>query len=440
MAGVPRTGFLPYPGEKLSPDDPARDPDVWNVLMKDLEAAPGRFWQMLVGDPGTALNVLGTSMTTPNSIPVTEDEFIQQMIQKGELQQAADVLGGMVGTSGVGVASTLLPEQELLSIFAGPRSQTADREALNDALEAAKNMKEVNASKGFKGLTSEDVQDIFASTGWFPGVDGKWRYEIPDTVRARAGMPNPDQMFMDYAEKEKRLWGPRATPEVLWRNARVDVPELTRQGTLSQFIQHPELFEAYPELANLGAKFTGAPGMSPSGVNNMDGTIEASAGTQTDLVSVGLHEIQHQIQLMEGFANGGNPEAMGQYLAQLEPSAMEQLNFPNPYAIYRALMGEVEARQVQDRYELGYAAGNDPRIPGVAPTLDTSPEYPTGGFGMDIPREWQLNPMWFANAENVPGSGGEAFKGEALLKDRLRAYAAKLRDDEANKFMKAASK
>jgi hypothetical protein len=431
MAGVP---YNPLSGKKAPQNSTAGEPDLFQIFRQDLQGAPGRLYDQFIGQPLTALDVLGSAISTPNKIPVTEDEFIQQMIQSGEFDQAADILGGLVGTSGAGAASTMRPDENFLNVFAGVRAKTADRKLLNEALEASKNFKVQNKEKGIAGLTEQDINEIYQGTGWFPGVDQRWRFEIPDVVRPRAGLPNPDKQFENLA---KEYPDAKNNLGFIWEEAK-KLPEVNRLGTMEQFIGHPDLFDAYPEIASLKTRVTGKLGSPQEGVNNMGldpetmAHIVAQGGTQEDIISVLMHEVQHEIQKIEGFANGGNPKQIGQFMASQVPSAAEQLLLPEPYDIYRALMGETEARQVQRRYELGTAMGADPRLSGVAPLVDKSE------FAMDIPPQWQIHNKWIEDPTTFIGP--EGYGSSRSLIDKLKAYASNLRDEEAQGFMKAASK
>lgn len=301
----------------------------------------------------------------------------------------------------IGAPSTLgKPNPSDLNIFAGPRAKTADLKLLTEASGDAVKLAQANKEMGVKGLTDQQVQDIYANTGWFPGADNKWKFEIPDNLRIRAGVPDA---FTPYAENFKGAQRdyPTATTDYHHNIAGLRSDPIPRKGTFEMFLDHPELFKAYPELAAVPTNVIGRKGMQ-AGVRDPGdpGAIEAEGFTPSDIASVLLHEAQHYVQEQEGFAGGGNPEWTGQKLAELVPGAADQLNFPAPYDIYRALMGETEARQVQNRYELGYSTGTDPRTLGVPSAIQD--KY----FGYDIPRTKQLNPNWLDNPSTTPGPEG----------------------------------
>lgn len=76
-------------------------------------------------------------------------------------------------------------------------------------------------------------------------------------------------------------------------------------GKLSDVLQHPDLFKAMPELADVNIRSQPTQG---GAFTASDNTI--SVGPQsndTDFMSTLLHETQHAIQYRSGFLTGGNP-------------------------------------------------------------------------------------------------------------------------------------
>jgi len=167
-------------------------------------------------------------------------------------------------------------------------------------------------------MAGKDSQEIWLATGWERGADGKWRHEIPD-AKAKD---------IDPAKAKK----------------------------LSDIIDAPELFDAYPELKDYKVKFgryAGAATFYPDTKEtklNLDYNTEFSA-TNEDRKKIAdeafewamrnnpskraymkkydqlmaerhkrrlseeglrtlLHEIQHAIQHIEGFSHGGNDYTM----------------------------------------------------------------------------------------------------------------------------------
>ncbi len=182
-------------------------------------------------------------------------------------------------------------------LFAGKNARTANMQTLNRAraLEAS-------------GVKAED---ILRETGWFRGMDGKWRFEIDDSVMQydRQGVAqNPDVQRKRQLE-EKLLYGQLTQEEA---NELRTLTEATRgmtgPRTLGDYIQHDALFEAYPKLRHTSLVFE----RTDPGINGY-----YNAGTDTIVLndklrgapeSTLVHEIQHVIQRAEGFARGSTPE------------------------------------------------------------------------------------------------------------------------------------
>ena len=167
-------------------------------------------------------------------------------------------------------------------IFAGPGAKTADLLKLN----LARQMEQAGAS----------ADDILTNTGWFKGMEGKWKFEIPDNALRFSTGP---------------LTGGQKVP-------------------VGDVLDHPDLYAAYPFLRGMKAQPmppdvpSGAVGMF-QGPANPNGLVSLAQKARRDTA---LHEMQHAIQEQEGFALGGGYEA------------------PD---LYRRLAGEIEARNVQMR-------------------------------------------------------------------------------------------
>jgi hypothetical protein len=205
-------------------------------------------------------------ITAKDGKPVTPDE-------------RADVIG-----------STVARDQPMFT-FAGERAQTADL----DALARAKDMAEAGATR----------EAIWQDTGWFKGVDGKWRWEIDD-----GGLTLP------YSQVGKAFKGP-----------------------IRRLFDHPDLESAYPSIMARRGKLTLDPKMKDgSGIAFKDGFISVSAPDASTARPVALHELQHQIQAREQFSNGVGAWPM-------RPTAAD-------WERYRLTAGEVEARAVEARMNM----------------------------------------------------------------------------------------
>lgn len=157
--------------------------------------------------------------------------------------------------------------------FAGSRAATADTHSLVTAQD--------RLDRG------EDAETVRRETGWHRGVDGKWRFEISD------------------ADAKMKI-GRKGTP--LGYFARDLIRELDRPLNLGDVLDHPALFAAYPALRDYGVTFVPAEvmGQKNGSFSGKLFTLNDSLGAH-DALSTLLHEIQHGIQSIEGFATGSNP-------------------------------------------------------------------------------------------------------------------------------------
>lgn len=109
------------------------------------------------------------------------------------------------------------------------------------------------------------------------------------------------------------------------------LPKALQDGKLKDVLEHPELFENYPDLGDMtvrkqidtmGNAMSGSRGSFDPTTN----TISVAQGD--DSLSTLLHEVQHGIQGKEGFAVGGSPK-----LAAEEISRLSKQGF-SPDALY----------------------------------------------------------------------------------------------------------
>ncbi|MBY5942289.1 hypothetical protein KUW00_15525 [Halomonas sp. DP5N14-9] len=155
--------------------------------------------------------------------------------------------------------------QNPLFSFAGSRASNADLHSL----ERAKRMLE----------NGHDPETIRQETGWFEGVDGKWRFEIDDS----------DARFLPFVDKSAGNQ---------WTKPLEDV------------VDHPRLFAAYPTLRDVSV--VSVRGMGRKRGRYVPRRREITLNAERDPMeqfSTLLHEIQHGIQHIEGFASGGSPDS-----------------------------------------------------------------------------------------------------------------------------------
>ncbi len=202
--------------------------------------------------------------------------------------------------------------------YAGTNAANADLEAL----EVAKGMAEQNVS----------AETIRQATGWFQGADGKWRFEIDDSgmrysARGDLNYGDPDywryRELLDKLEREMLGTGSEAVTEAeraeyeelapryrdFYRQPGVRGDGSATSARLSDYIQHEELFEQYPQLMDARLVFEDMEDGKQGSYNPDTNTITLSESLQNSERDDALvHEIQHAIQEAEGFARGASPQ------------------------------------------------------------------------------------------------------------------------------------
>jgi len=141
-----------------------------------------------------------------------------------------------------------------------------------------------------------------------------------------------------------------------WENSRFEIDDTRAMfnpstGPLQNSLIHEDLYRAYPDVADLPLEVV--PGLKSKGrlLRNPDGSpsgIQIREGIDEPMETV-LHEVQHAIQIKEGFPLGGNPN----YVAYDDPlEAVRQ---------YLDIPGEREARNVA--FRLGFNADELKKFP-----------------------------------------------------------------------------
>ena len=251
---------------------------------------------------------------------------------------ALSALGAITGLPFGNIAkSATAGAKDSARIFAGPTAKTADHAALTKAQELTKS----GASR----------DDVWNQTGWFQGNDGKWRFEISD-------------------------------------HAATDISPMglglqSHSNTAARMLNHPELYKAYPEAANLRVQFLrDTPSGQPLGQYFPGKGYYARGKAKEDRRSVALHEGQHDVQHREGFNAGARvipgsgsaaynraSAAINEIIARnggtlANASADDRAKIAvlrdfmkkaDDYEVYRRTAGEVEARNVQTRINMSPA-------------------------------------------------------------------------------------
>lgn len=152
------------------------------------------------------------------------------------------------------------------------------------------------------------------------------------------------------------------------------------RGPAHELLDHPELWENYPQLKDLAVELrmgpkTGNRGSHTESWIDMHGKerpakIEASVQTPELGRNLMLHEIMHGVQGIEGFEKGGSPDRILSVLLKRYPQFTGDQLKPKAVEMYKRMMGEVEPRTVQNRlymndlsrFPLSSAGGMDTEI------------------------------------------------------------------------------
>ena len=197
--------------------------------------------------------------------------------------------------------------------FAGPNARTADI----NALQTARQLDE-------QGVANETIRQ---QTGWFKGMDGKWRFEIDDSgmkyhKMGDAQFSKDHEGYRRYRDLERKFIDTTITEEELsemaelrdtWANEAPRLRQMVVRGNakLYHVLAHDALFEQYPQLRDTGIRFgdtDDAGGWWDRERNEIVLSNRYRHADQAFLEGILLHEIQHAIQDIEGFAKGANPE------------------------------------------------------------------------------------------------------------------------------------
>ncbi|MDR2530965.1 MAG: hypothetical protein LBC65_05450, partial [Oscillospiraceae bacterium] len=172
--------------------------------------------------------------------------------------------------------------------FAGKGSRTADTVARSSA-----------ESMERKGRDSEEIR---RDTGWFRGMDSKWRYELDEKLTVKTAV---------------------------WERLKSDNGITV---ALSELVDSAPLFEAYPELAGIRVNADALNGENAS-LWGSGSTLHISLNNTLGIDSVAealVHEIQHVIQDEEGFTPGTSIRSSeGRFVspsAETVRAAEQQLN------------------------------------------------------------------------------------------------------------------
>lgn len=265
-------------------------------------------------------------------------------------------------------ALTKIEKGNLLNLTDGVKADVSEKET------AISDVKDKRLLSLLRMNEQENARKIKLATGWERGADGKWRYEVGDIGRmnflgnARFIRNNPDAQR--YGELNyKKLASLLIGGEKLTEEEEEEFSKLVKkfsgeldfnkkpmskgnQLTLGDYFDADELFAAYPELEDVPVyaeqledgvlgyaseadsdfmgfvpvgfmNSLGKPVSSPYKIVVSQDFLEEAAKTLDESVkrrlqSVFIHEIQHLIQEIEGFAKGGSATTYRNHIDELK--------------------------------------------------------------------------------------------------------------------------
>jgi hypothetical protein len=222
------------------------------------------------------------------------------------LAKKADFLLGMKGDKGA------VSPKILAGLAAGGTIASLTAPDKAEAMAFIGKLASITKAPLLKAMAStKSTETVRKETGWFKGLDNKWRFEIDDSKAEIA----VDKLTTLY--KTERSAGFSMT-------------------LLKDVIKHPTLFKAYPELRRLSIFFEEGVVKHAGYSRGLDSiTINPKTVPIDKLKQVIMHETQHAIQYREKFAVGAS--------------------ISKDFSSYQRQAGEIEARATQRRVSMSAA-------------------------------------------------------------------------------------
>jgi len=291
----------------------SENPDIRFSIAEQLPKVPkgtirlaevGPYYYAFGKDAEAAAPLLGSSLVSRNGEVMTAfprdyiDTMLARLIRNGK--SAALLSRNADGT--FGVRRTVDPGQMRYSLAFGEVGTSN----LDDALFIAGNLataRQMLGGRDWEKVKKDERLKIKLATGWEKGADGRWRYEaadIPEIDLARLKKPNPE--YKADEEKPKPKYLPVSLADLFTKKAGKAIP----------------LFTAYPWLKNAKIQYGAQIGKTRGQLiayrdDPHKFTIRISEEQRPDAEGVRktlIHELQHAIQSIEGFARGGDTDTM----------------------------------------------------------------------------------------------------------------------------------
>lgn len=350
-------------------------------------AEVGTYYYAFGKEAEAAAPLLGSSLVSRNGEVMTAfprdyiDTMLARLIRNGK--SAALLSRNADGT--FGVRRTVDPGQMRYS-FAFGEVGTAN---LDDALFIAGNLtvaRQMLGDRDWEKVKKDERLKIKLATGWEKGADGKWRYEaadLPEIDLARLKKPNPE--YKADEEKPKPKYLPVSLADLFTKKAGKTIP----------------LFTAYPWLKDLTVQY-GAPIGSSRGLLSVsdDGkfAVRISEEQRPDTEGVRetlIHELQHAIQRIEGFARGGNTDTMERlFLDKFYKAKAEAREWSDRYY---AILRKYD-RWVAMRYT-NYPRKHPAHVEAAA-QIEADPDWPKLEEERKVfRRKWGHDPKYFIDSD-----------------------------------------
>lgn len=260
-----RNAFVQQLERAFAPRDPSREYGAVLPFSYDPNVPGSTRFDLRGGLPGDFFGLLGAGSRA----------------LRGEAYDPADVTAGMVGMATPSLAAR--PSPSTVRVFGGESAQGAG----NQMRRAREYLR--------MGYSPENVYQM---TGVFRGPDGQLRFEINDApaqMRTENLRPLGTGSYSVPAYRASRSAAPLGASDPF--------PSLT----VGDVLHHPELFQRYPDIANTPLRSTGFNFDIRGAYDPQGNQMFLAGGKPEDMLSTLLHEIQHNVQNIERFAQGGNP-------------------------------------------------------------------------------------------------------------------------------------
>ena len=236
----------------------------------------------------------------------------------------------------------------------------------------------------------KDAKTIKMATGWERGADGKWRYEVGENYEFENPVTKEQQLEREHRKASSEYYSlltriPYRTPKYASDAEKQRIVEARKQLKIlkrkldksaeayysyqgikfgisleSLIGEDNALFNEYPQLRDVGVQFANMANGGRGSYSKYD-----SYGREyrrilinkllfiDDMKSTLAHEIQHAIQDIEGFAQGGNPQIYAGYKAQYDQRIehLEYLKGQYGYKEWFASLSPDNVLRIREQYK-----------------------------------------------------------------------------------------